>query len=289
MSSNSNRILVGIPTRDRPEYLACLLSSLLFQTEQDFDIFIVDSSEAEPSCENTIVSRFLDTHKGLGRDVRYLCEAKVVGRSEAASVNQIMYAAYYQGYGHVYKIDDDHVLPPNALTALKNVYRGLEHRTEPVGRVILSGVTPWMAVAWEGASGPATPPVNADGITGNITGIVETDGDIEVRSGHHDQYAQSIIQETQLPSAANFFMRPDISILWSDICESSLYADAVWFLQLRKFLNYQMYFYTGISIWHVAANVGGVRERDSFEKDSFHDGIRKEFLRSFYYLLKDGE
>jgi len=273
---NDQRILVGIPTRDRPAYLSCLLSSLIFQTDVDFDVLIVDTAIGEQYLgDDSMVLRFVDTLRALGHKVSIL-EVDVAGKSEAAAVNRILVEAFLSGYGFVYKVDDDHILPPDALEKLRRAHTNLrgEHP------VLLSGVTPWMFEAYEGASSPYDPPVDASEI--GLRGVTFVRGDkasVDVEIGHFCRYNSTDIVRTELASAANFFLQPDIRILWSDVCGSSKYADAVWFLQLRKLLQYRMYFLLSLNVWHVAAPTGGVREElGDFDKSTKCDFLREQIL-----------
>lgn len=278
----SARILVGIPTRDRPEYLACLLSSLLFQTDRYFDVLVVDTSTADQMLvDSPIVSRFADTLRALGNHVRFE-KVEASGRSEVVAVNRILVEAQLQGYGFVYKVDDDHVLPANTLATLRKNHAFYSKSTADI---LLSGVTPWMAQVFPGAASPHDLPrsVSSLGARG-VSYIDEVSGsEVTMEIGHFFRYAEDMVVRTELASAANFFLRPDTRILWSDICGSSKYADAVWFTQLREILQYQLYFLLGLNVWHVAAPTGGVREQASeFEKLSSDDVLRGQHLGRIY-------
>lgn len=273
-----SRILVGIPTRDRPEHLACLLSSLLFQTRSDFDVMIVESgikASGSYAIDHPMVKPFVDTLRGSGSEV-WQEEVSVVGKSEVVAVNRILIEAKLRGYDYVYKIDDDHVVPPNALKLFCH-YHSEIISASPDDPVLLSGVTPWMRQVFPGASSPYDEPKTLGDIgKRGVTYVKEIlSENVRLEIGHFDRYAVSRLEPTELASAANFFLKPDIRILWSDINGSSKYADAMWFTQLREFLQYDLFVLTGMNVWHVAALEGGVREEQSnFIKDSPEDVLR---------------
>ena len=280
-------ILVCIPTRDRPEYLSCLLSSLFFQTHQKFDVLIADTSEHEGELEeDPMFVRFRDALIGRGClvDVR---SVPVTGRSESTAVNYLMLKAYQCSHEYIYKVDDDHVLPPDALHRLECSYEGSSHDAP----WIISGLTPWMHRIGEGLSGPgdSVRPASELVDTGEVSYISRSfDGSLEINIGHFNRYNADRLAPTELASAANFFMKPDIRLLWSDTGPSSLFADAVWFLQLREFLDYELFFDLGVHAWHVAAPSGGVREQlDCYAKGSRWDKQRVRHLDHVYSALKE--
>lgn len=284
-----SKVFVGIPTRDRPEHLACLLSSLLFQEHRDFDVYIMDSGASDlPVIEHPLVVPFVDTLRGTGHVVSCI-QVEVAGRSEVVAVNKILSLSKLEGYDFVYKIDDDHVLPPNALKVLCSTYRELSQDASD-SPLLLSGVTPWMRKVFEGASSPYDKPSTlGDASPMGLTFVERAlNGEVYLEIGHFHRYAVSTLAPTELASAANFFMKPDIRILWSDVGRSSKYADAMWFLQLGKLLNYQLLFLTGLNVWHVAALTGGVREETgNFHKESTEDGFRERLFAELYQDLED--
>jgi glycosyltransferase involved in cell wall biosynthesis len=280
------QILVGIPTRDRPEYLSCLLSSLLFQTEKDFDVLIVDTStEDEILANHPMISRFVTTLRGVGHGVRFI-RVDVAGRSEVTAVNRIILTAYLENYDFVYKIDDDHVLPPIALNQFLSVMRTREKCKEPC---LISGVTPWMKKVFDDGSSPSDPLRSTVVSQRGMTYVAEVfEEDVRLQIGHFSRYDSAERVPTELASAANFFFRPDIRILWSDIGRSSKYADAVWFTQLQKLLGYEFFFLSGVPVWHVAAHQGGVRELpEVFCKDFEEDALRANFFAKLLQEFSD--
>ena len=66
-----NRIGIQIITRNRPEYLSTLLTSLRTQTIQEFDLFIVDNSDS-PVSDNHQVKSLLERMSWEGHRVKYI-------------------------------------------------------------------------------------------------------------------------------------------------------------------------------------------------------------------------
>jgi len=285
---NFKKVLVGIPTRDRPDYLAVLLFSLLEQ-DVDFDVLIVNTSDVKDSPfigGGTLLERIIPTLQALGHSVT-LESVTVAGRSETVAVNHILAKAVEQKYGYVFKVDDDHYLPQGTLRRLQIAIHELDPNADKP--VLISGVTPWMKAAYVGAAGPGdmsegepTEPLthlNWDVISEEATAIVN----------HFVRYPASIrgeseLVKTQLASAANFMMRPDTRILWSDTCSRSMYCDAAWFIQLQALLNYRLFFDLSLNVWHVAAPTGGCRDgEEGFLKTDADNQRRATFM---YHLLR---
>jgi len=288
MGKNSDRLLVGIPTRERPEYLTLLLSSLFTQSYQQFDILIVAGGGDDLGYMNELpLSRFVKAFQDRGIKVMTRL-VPGVGRSEATAVNRILFEAVTGSYSYVYKVDDDHVLPSNTLEELLSDLEQLEDEDDSL--YLVSGVTPWMKKVWDGASGPGddVKVVLKEHRKGSMVFTdCWVDADLGMEIGHFDRYLSSEVVRTKLASAANFMMRPDIRLLWSDIGESSKYADAIWFLQLQKFLGYKLYIDTGVEAWHVVAPTGGVREQaDALVKESSWDKDRE--VQLCYSMIQFG-
>jgi len=258
--SEFETILVGIPTRDRPEHLAALLGTLFFQTYQRFDVLIVDSG-SKPAKSSDQVQRVVNI-LGIDHTVTFI-RVQAAGFSSVVPTNRLIMEAVDREYDWLFKIDDDHILPPNTLMKLLGDAKRKE-KEHPDSEVVISGVTPWAHKVWEGASGPldgrksiAHEPLSyfkeetsENGVTKKYSMVV----------GHFDRYETEELVETQFPSAANFLIRPKVPILWADIGPRCLWADVIWFLQLKCFLGYNFYVNTGIDIWHMVASTGGCRD-----------------------------
>jgi len=282
------RVLVGIPTKDRPEYLAGLLATLLFQQYQRFDVLVVDTGEQWEVEVDTQVDRFVKTLRGTEHDVTFV-RGVAAGDSMVVPTNRILVEAEDRGYDWVYKVDDDHVLPPDALSSLLQATELVEAGSE--APVLVSGVTPWMHRVWEKASGPDDPVKMPGSFKPPLTDVwlepaarrMGVGHRHEIDIGHFDKYGSHTVVRTKLASAANFLMRPDTRILWADMCGRSLYADVVWFLQLQSYLGYELYFETGVWAWHVTAPSGGTRtgQEDHVKGRSEEEALRKRQVDRF--------
>lgn len=289
MLSPSEKILVAIPTRDRPEYLSILLSSLIHQTEQAFDVLIVDTSdENELDLNAAPLERFLTTLSALGHSCYYE-RVEVAGRSESAAVNTILAFALFGEYDLLYKTDDDHLLQPDTLERLKKAHSELmsEHGVP----VMVSAMTPYMHQVGPGMSSPHSLPIVS--LPDDFRVIkYEVIGDrLVVDANQFDRCVSDLgVFPSMLASAANFMMKPDARILWQDMGHSSLHADAIWMIQLSKFFGYKFFFDTGCISWHVTAPSGGVRDKcDEYSKTSEWDEKRKEHLKYVISSLMERE
>lgn len=227
----------------------------------------------------------------------YVHKVEVAGRSEATAVNHLLVEAKNKGYDYVFKVDDDHVLPPTTLQDLIKWLHKAEEKSKT--KCLVSGVTPWMHRVWEWASGPDDPVKRTQDVLEPMTdvylrpphdpAVLEQKFRHRIDIGHFDKYDVHGLVRTKLASAANFLMRPESQVLWSDIGQSSLFADAVWFLQLQAFLGYELYFDPGTWVWHVAAPSGGVREKEGdLDKVSHWDHQRRLQLDGLLEELKMG-
>ncbi len=282
-----DRILVGIPTKGRPEYLSTLLATLMYQTEEKWDLMIVDTDPDASACGHPQVDRFADTIVALGHEVYYI-DQPTETKSEVAAVNRILMEAKSRGYEFLFKVDDDHTMPPNTLARLKAFLENDKGANVP--RVI-SGLSPWMKPAWPGAIGPESV-LDLGEHVGKFMDIwlEENDDAINGFDLHMDNthfyrwtipkdYKGPYVRRSKRVHPANFMMRPSSQILWSEIGSSSMYADAIWSLQLQKFLGYELYMDMTVDVWHVAAPHGGVRTTEGdHTKNSGADNLRKEVL-----------
>ena len=251
-------------------------------------MFVMDSgTSGERITGHPLVAPFVDTLQGTGHAVKCI-PVCVAGKSEGVAVNRILVMSKLEGYDYVFKVDDDHVLPPDSLELLVRYHREAAPGGTPV---LLSGVTPWMRQVFDGAASPydnekTLGDVGPRGIT--FVDQVLNGGEVALEIGHFNRYAVNTLAPTELASAANFFLVPDVRILWSDVGESSKYADAMWFIQLRKLLGYKLFFLTGLNVWHAAALSGGVREEEgNFQKTSPEDAFRELLLAELFGALGD--
>jgi len=284
MLPKKEKILVGIPTKNRPEYLSILLSSLLYQTEQAFDVLIADSGDREfTRYKEAPLERFISTLEALGHRVTYV-PVPVAGNSEVAAVNFLLTEAVFQGYKYLYKTDDDHVLQPDLLERLSSVYPRLE--TLNGGPVLVSAITPFMHRVAHGFSGPDDNPyLGALPADVPLTKIIQDGDEVKIEIGHFTRFLEDCgLVVSDLASNANFLMKPDSRILWEDIGHSSMNADAVWMVQIKALFGYKFYFDTGCNSWHVTAPSGGVRDVPGiYDKSTDWDERRR---KHFAYIVR---
>ena len=110
-----DRVLVGIPTKDRAISLTTLMKSLQSQTMRDFDILVVDDSRTDDLPGNKELNDALNTLYQLGN--RWLC-VRGVGQNQAVAHNRIMTHALHHGYKLVLRLDDDVALKPDFIEKL---------------------------------------------------------------------------------------------------------------------------------------------------------------------------
>jgi hypothetical protein len=282
-----DRILVGVPTRRRPEYLSGLLATLMYQTESKWDLLIVDTDPEPGLEEHPQVKRFIDTLRALDHRVTVARRPNPGSKSPVIAVNTLLVESALQGYGYLFKVDDDHTAPPETLARMREEVDGLEGE----GPVLVSAPSPWMHKAWEGAVGPEDIRMIGQDETTPSDIRLEKNGEVFIGDGlffrwKKDKANESYLVESKLGSDAVFMMRPDLRILQSDVGPSSLYAGAVWFLQLRGLLGYKIYFDRSLDVWHVAAPSGGVRREEGLyvkteEVDYRRKDVLKMLLRQF--------
>lgn len=280
------RVLVGIPTKARPDYLAGLLGTLMFQTYRDWDLLVV-RTDPDPSMDYTQPSRFYETLRAMGHAVTVI-DLPTLAHSEATAVNRILLEAKREGYELVYKIDDDHVMPPDTLRLLVACHATAEDLCDRSEPVLVSGLTPWMDSVSELSVGPSRPhkavPVPSHKISQVYLNAESEKAEMIV--GHWDSYvcvAEPCVRPTGIASAANFMMRPDVRIQWSDNSLSSLFADAAWFVRLQQYLGYRFFFEMNTQVWHVNAKRGGTWKKGEDTKFGDEDKAQRSLLE---FLLR---
>ncbi|MFA5378912.1 MAG: glycosyltransferase [Dehalococcoidia bacterium] len=113
------RILVGIPTKDRLGYLAKLLDSLNKQDYPFFDVLVVDDSKVAnlPGDQGVMEEANKLMSKGRGW---YACRG--VGQNQAVAHNNILSYSLSRGYKLVLRVDDDITLEPDFISKLADAF-----------------------------------------------------------------------------------------------------------------------------------------------------------------------
>jgi len=261
-----DRVTVAIPTRDRPEYLSILLSSLIPQAKYISEIIILSNGPTENQTEVPIVTRFTDTLKAMDLSVRsiYLGE---IGRSAATAYNRAMLECQSQV---LLCLDDDTWVEPNCLGWLIESFNFLETQgSEPV---VLSPVSPWMDRAWEGI-GPEVINYSFDEDTRMVELIPHhepLDGNahetfsrlVRFNSQFDVDSSQPQIHPSDAISPLAFMLRPNLGAPWSDVGHPCTFSDLAWSIQLQLFHGYKLFFDIRCDVWHVNASHGGLRKSE---------------------------
>lgn len=111
----TDRILVGIPTKERPDSLRRLFDSLIAQTINNFDVVVVDDSRYAHINEDVGLHQRIE--KLAAKGVATLL-ARGKEMNQAAAHNQIMEHALnneFYKYKLIFRCDDDITLEPNHL------------------------------------------------------------------------------------------------------------------------------------------------------------------------------
>lgn len=113
------KLLVGIPTKDRRVSLTRLMKSLKEQTTDRFDIMIVDDSRYDHINEDPDLLKEIDelSKRGIGT---WMIRGKEINQAVAHS--QIMDHAVTKGYKLVYRVDDDLTLNPDNIETILNEF-----------------------------------------------------------------------------------------------------------------------------------------------------------------------
>lgn len=114
-----DRVLVGVPTKDRAASLTRLILSLQEQTFKDFDLVVVDDSRVDDLPANKELNEALSRLYTLGN--RWLC-VRGVGQNQAVAHNKILAHALHHDYKLVLRLDDDVTIKPDFMERLYNEF-----------------------------------------------------------------------------------------------------------------------------------------------------------------------
>lgn len=130
----NNRISIQITCKDRSSELAVLLSSLLRQTFQDFDLVILDDGSGTPFTNFHFIQRLLTQLKIEGHGVHTERQPYSYGVCKAR--NLLLEIDPWKENKYVLRVDDDVWLEPDYIERLFKIAES-DERTG-----IVSGITP---------------------------------------------------------------------------------------------------------------------------------------------------
>lgn len=130
----NNRISIHIANKDRSSELAVLLSSLLRQTFQDFDVVILDDGSGTPVSNFHFIQKLLTQLKIEGHGVHTERQQYSYGVCKAR--NLLLEIDPWKENKYVLRLDDDVWLEPDYIQRLFDIAESDEN----IG--IVSGITP---------------------------------------------------------------------------------------------------------------------------------------------------
>lgn len=271
-------ITVAIPTRDRDDYLAVLLTSLMCQDYPNWNLMLLYNG-LEREGPDQLVQRLLDALDAMGHSTTIISLGDI-GRSPCVAYNRAMAEAS----GVLLFLDDDMLLPSDYLRRMVEDYYVAENNHQ---QVVLSAPTPWLEAAWEGIGPNATSAITD---TDKMISMSKEDGKLKLEAKQNVIYMGSPRWvPSDAISPANFMMRSTQKFPWSDCGMPMLYADLVWSMQLRHFGGYSLGFTTRTYAWHVNASSGGLREKPGdFDKTRWKRAQWRRVTR-LYDELMEGE
>lgn len=281
-------ITIAIPTRDRPAYLAVLLSSLAFQSLNNFKVILLPNGDSSDQMKAPIVRKLVDFMRAKGISVREIFLGQI-GKNASAAFNR---ATVECDTELLLCLDDDMLLPPDYLDTLAASFLEAERRF-PDNPIVMCGLTPWMESPWEGV-GPneVRCPLDKEGKVIEVVDHGEpVDGggsDFSILARQNVIYLvvdkEDHIRKSDVISPANFLMRPDPTVPWATVGEYATFGDIAWSI-LAKRAGYEILFDMRCHAWHVNANDGGTRKKeDCYIKDG--DGIAAQRKRIVKLLRK---
>lgn len=116
----NERITVGIPTKDRGLELSLLLYSLLDQTYQDFDIFIINDHSSDFLTQNTTFQSIIKLHKNLGHKTTIIDGDKKGPQYGGQKILENSKTEL------IFRIDDDVTLRPDCIEKLVKCFEDKE-------------------------------------------------------------------------------------------------------------------------------------------------------------------
>lgn len=117
--SPSDRILVGIPTKDRTDSLVRLFKSLNKQNVNNFDVMITDDSKHDSIEQSKELKKEIESLSTRGIKTTILYGG---GNNQAHAHTRHMKHALDNGYALVFRLDDDVVLEPDHIEIIFNEF-----------------------------------------------------------------------------------------------------------------------------------------------------------------------
>ena len=114
--NKNEKIAVAIPTKNRPSYLAVLISSLLTQTYKNFMIIINDQSDSPIERDHALIDLF-DVANNIGREV------KIIRTEGGWKRHQQAMEAVPESIEFILRIDDDMLPDPGFIENILKPFR----------------------------------------------------------------------------------------------------------------------------------------------------------------------
>lgn len=258
------RVAVVIATKDRPTEITLLLQSLINQTYQEFDVFIVDGSQT-PIIPNCIFFNRMITHLRITKHKVVVTREELPGVCQAR--NQL--AKLAKDYEWHFRVDDDSILEPDVLERLIKLTGDsigaiggvVPLFGQPVFTRNIDLIKPIASKIETDTEGNITKLGDDLGYNYNINEVVETD---HVRSSFLYRYSAWL--------KVNGF---PIEYGLSGFREESDFS-----LKL-KMEGYKLLVDTGAIIWHNVCAIGGVRAQDYADRVRVGDELFRRKVKNW--------
>jgi len=259
-----DRIQVEICTHKRAGELAMLLTSLMYQTYQDWDLILLDGHKESPIRNQKYINDILIRMKLQGHGVKYIVQQVRKGISNARN---IAVEAAFPSEWHL-RIDDDSVLDPMYIEKLFNIiYEGqpswnktwdgelvfTDWKLEDIG--IVGGIVPYFG-------GPILYR-NSEKLGNLFERITYNNGKIEVTDyGGNHWYPKIILPSHHIRSS--YLFRKSLWDKVNGFSEDmggmvSGYREETDFCIKAAYEGYKFFVDTSAIAWHIRSASGGVK------------------------------
>ena len=263
------RIDINICTRDRATEIYGLLISLMHQTHDCFDVYILDDSSGTPLHQfhffNTVCNRL--RHRGCR--VHFIRNDMSRGVSKARE--QLQEYTLKHGRGdYICRLDDDTVLDPFYLDYLLDVIR--------MGYDIASGVTPPMMNPDQGRETKfVTPVINRVVLNNDGSFLINAD-DCGIL------YTKNVILPADHFRSNCLYKKEIASVVHYDDCvskESGFREETFFSLRAIK-AGYTIGVHTRAIAWHILAPSGGERRPDFAKYAQINQTLLNRLVKRWY-------